>query len=184
MKNIEIHKEAFLIENFLSEQECSDYLNLYEGEKFEEAKISIHGSQVMNKGVRNNDRLLFFDQQLADHLWMKVKDFVPDKIGFYKAIGLNEMFRVYKYSNGQRFKMHRDGSYERNEQESSFLSFLIYLNDDFQGGETEFRKIATVVPKKGMALVFMHHLRHEGKEVLSGTKYVLRTDIMYRLNEL
>ena len=60
MNKIEIHKEAFLIENFLSEQECSHYLNLYEGEKFEEAKISIHGSQVMNKGVRNNDRLLFF----------------------------------------------------------------------------------------------------------------------------
>ena len=67
---------------------------------------------------------------------------------------------------------------------NDFLSFLIYLNDDFQGGETEFRKITTVVPKKGMALVFMHNLRHEGKEVLSGTKYVLRTDIMYRLNEL
>ena len=42
-------------------------------------------------------------------------------------------------------------------------------------------KITTIKPKTGMALVFHHPLRHEGKEITSGTKYVLRTDIMYKL---
>jgi len=89
------------------------------------------------------------------------------------------MFRIYKYSSGQRFKMHRDGSYIRNENEKSFYTFLIYLNDDFEGGETEFENLFTVAPKKGSALVFYHPLRHEGKTLISGLKYVLRTDIMY-----
>ena len=89
------------------------------------------------------------------------------------------MFRIYKYSPGQRFKMHRDGSYIRNEHEKSFYTFLIYLNDDFEGGETEFEGLFTVAPKKGSALVFHHPLRHEGKTLISGLKYVLRTDIMY-----
>jgi len=181
MKKITLHPEVFLIENFLSAQECDGYVDKYKNEPFEEAKVSVHGQQVMNKGVRNNDRLLLFDHDLADHLWHKIKEFVPYDLGAYEALGLNEMFRVYKYSPGQRFRMHRDGTYHRNENECSFYSFLIYLNDDFKGGETAFRKLQTILPKKGMALVFRHPHRHEGKELLEGVKYVLRTDIMYRL---
>jgi len=57
---------------------------------------------------------------------------------------------------------------------------MIYLNDDFKGGETKFNDLI-VAPKKGTALIFYHYLEHEGSEVIEGTKYVLRTDIMYRL---
>jgi len=34
-----------------------------------------------------------------------------------------------------------------------------------------------------MALWFLHALPHEGATVSKGVKYVLRTDIMYRLEE-
>lgn len=182
MKKIELHPQAFVIEDFLSSKECSNYIEKAEQQTFEEAKINMLGNQVMNKTVRNNDRLLFFDENLAKDLWLKIKEFVPSSIGSSEAIGLNEMFRIYRYVKGQRFKMHRDGSYERNDTEFSILSFLIYLNDDFEGGETEFRRVATVKPKTGMVLVFHHPMRHEGKEILSGVKYVLRTDVMYKLN--
>lgn len=91
------------------------------------------------------------------------------------------MFRIYKYDVGQRFKMHRDGSYNRNDKECSFFSFLIYLNNDFEGGETYFEEGTTIIPKQGDALLFHHPLRHEGRPIISGTKYVLRTDIMYKL---
>jgi hypothetical protein len=30
-----------------------------------------------------------------------------------------------------------------------------------------------------MALIFRHECLHEGRPVLDGTKYVLRTDVMY-----
>ncbi|WP_299107495.1 2OG-Fe(II) oxygenase [uncultured Tenacibaculum sp.] len=180
MKKIDLHPEVFLIEDFLSQEECNNYLQHYENKHFEEAKISIHGEQIMNKGVRNNDRYIFFDKNLAENIWLKIKEFLPEEVGFYKALDLNEMFRVYKYSKGQRFKMHIDGSYKRNLNEESLFSFLIYLNDDFDGGETEFRKLFTVTPQKGTALVFRHRLKHEGKEIISGVKYVLRTDIMYK----
>lgn len=181
MKKIELHPQIFIVDNFLSAKECSNYIEKAELQNFEEAKINMQGNQVMNKMIRNNDRLLFFDDNLANDLWLKLKAFVPSLIGSSVAIGLNEMFRIYRYETGQRFKMHRDGSYERNDSEFSILSFLVYLNDDFKGGETEFRKITTVTPKTGTALVFHHPVRHEGKEISSGTKYVLRTDVMYRL---
>ncbi|WP_299161325.1 2OG-Fe(II) oxygenase [uncultured Tenacibaculum sp.] len=180
MKKIELHPEVFTIENFFTSDECNEYLELYKNIKFEEAKISIDGQQVMNKNIRNNDRHIFFNKKLAEKLWNNLKQFIPEKVGFYKALELNEMFRVYKYSAGQRFKMHIDGSFRRNLNEESLYSFLIYLNDDFEGGETEFRKMFTITPQQGTALVFKHRLKHEGKEIMSGTKYVLRTDIMYK----
>lgn len=137
------------------------------------------GRQMMSKGVRNNDRLMIFDNDLAEHLFQKAVKFLTQTHEDYSVLDFNEMFRIYKYSSGQRFKMHRDGSYIRNENEKSFYTFLIYLNDDFEGGETEFENLFTVAPKKGSALVFYHPLRHEGKTLISGLKYVLRTDVMY-----
>jgi hypothetical protein len=179
MEKTILHPEILLIENFLTNEECDHYIELTKDKVFEEAKINMQGRQVMSKGIRNNDRLMVFDNKLAENLFQKASGFLPQTHKNYKVTGFNEMFRIYKYSPGQRFKMHRDGSYIRNEHEKSFYTFLIYLNDDFEGGETEFEGLFTVAPKKGSALVFHHPLRHEGKTLISGLKFVLRTDIMY-----
>jgi hypothetical protein len=56
---------------------------------------------------------------------------------------------------------------------------MIYLNDDFTGGETLFED-CIVCPQTGMVLFFIHHIRHKGETVARGRKYVLRTDVMYR----
>ncbi|MBB4806962.1 hypothetical protein HNP38_002258 [Chryseobacterium defluvii] len=179
MKKIDLHPQVFLIEDFLTHPECEKYLVMSQDRVFEEAKINMNGRQLMNKGVRNNDRLMIFDDQQAIGLFQKAFDFLPQIHENYQVSGFNEMFRVYRYSPGQRFKMHRDGSFIRSEREKSFYTFLIYLNDNFEGGETEFENLFTITPKKGSALVFYHPLRHEGKTLISGTKHVLRTDVMY-----
>ncbi|MGI9653044.1 prolyl hydroxylase family protein [Chryseobacterium sp. RLHN22] len=179
MKKKELHPQIFVIENFLTDEECDHYIDLTKDKVFEEAKINMSGRQMMSKGVRNNDRLMIFDNDLAENLFKKAAEFLPQTHDDYNILDFNEMFRIYKYSTGQRFKMHRDGSYIRNVNEKSFYTFLIYLNDDFEGGETEFENLFTVAPKKGSALVFYHPLRHEGKTLISGLKYVLRTDVMY-----
>lgn len=179
MEKIELHPQIFLIKDFLTESECDHYISLSQEKVFEEAKINVFGRQQMNKGIRNNDRLMIFDTAIAEEFFNKAEEFIPQEHDGYQILNFNEMLRVYKYAPGQRFKMHRDGSYIRNEREKSFYTFMIYLNDDFEGGETEFENLFTVAPKKGTALVFHHPLRHEGKTLVSGLKYVLRTDIMY-----
>lgn len=180
MKKNTLHENIFTIDNFLSAEECDTYINYCKTQQFEEAKVAIDGAQTMMKGIRNNDRILYPNNDLAEKLWNRIASCIPEKMEDYKAIGLNEMFRFYRYTKGQRFKMHKDGSYKRNETECSFFSFIIYLNDDFEGGETEFRKLFSIRPKKGMALIFHHPYRHEGKKLLAGTKYILRTDVMYK----
>ena len=78
---------------------------------------------------------------------------------------------------GQRFRMHRDGRLQEDGRESR-LTFLLYLNDGFVGGETTFKTVA-VSPARGSALLFVHEHWHEGSALSSGVKYVLRSDVLY-----
>ncbi len=63
-------------------------------------------------------------------------------------------------------------------RKQAYSSSMIYLNDDFTGGNTDFGW-ESVKPVQGMALVFPHRLRHQGSTVQEGVKYVLRTDVFY-----
>lgn len=59
------------------------------------------------------------------------------------------------------------------------LTFMVYLNDDFVGGQTTIENV-TVIPQTGRALFFIHAQLHKGQPVHRGRKYVLRTDVMYQ----
>src|SRR6266436_493544 len=95
-----------------------------------------------------------------------------------QALGLNERLRFYRYGPDQQFAAHVDGSFVRANGERSLLTFMVYLNDGFEGGETKFTE-TTIQPRKAMALIFRHELLHEGAAVTSGRKYVLRSDVMF-----
>lgn len=117
---------------------------------------------------------------------------MPEQLNGWTLSGLNERFRFYRYENGETFRPHWDGIYEVNDWHSSQLTLLIYLSEDFTGGETVFYRdsgmlkpcketqIVSIQPKLGQILVFEHQQLHEGAPVLSGQKYVLRTDVMYK----
>lgn len=182
MKKIIYNKDIFVIEDFLSKEECEELIQKSEQIGYEEAKVQMgENRQSILKGVRNNNRILYTDETLAKKLFERAKPFLNNEVGMYEVDGLNEMFRFYKYSPGQRFKMHRDGSFKRNEKEESFFTFLIYLNEEFEGGATEFEDLFTIQPKTGNLLVFYHPYRHEGRIIESGFKYALRSDVMYKI---
>ena len=67
-KNI-LHPEIFLIEDFLSKEMCDHFIEKGEQVSFEEAKVAIDGRQVRVKGIRNNQRIMFKDELLADKIW-------------------------------------------------------------------------------------------------------------------
>ncbi|UTN05028.1 2OG-Fe(II) oxygenase [Flavobacterium bizetiae] len=173
--------EIYTIDNFLTVDECNELIEKSEQIGFEEAGVNIDGAQKMMKMVRNNERIMYQDDDYASFFWQKLQPHVKSEVGNSFAIGLNEMFRFYKYNPGQRFKMHRDGSYKRSESEYSYYTFLIYLNDSYEGGETKFASGEIIMPKTGTALIFEHSQRHEGAALISGIKYVLRSDIIYKL---
>ena len=170
-----------IIPNFLTKEECVGFIKFVENQGFEEALVNTRGKgQVVNKGVRDNDRHIFQARDLATQLWELVREHVPLDVEGWVPIGLNEQFRIYRYKDGQQFKIHPDGSFVRNEYEHSKITVIIYLNEDFEGGETEFAMPHDVIePLAGTLLLFSHGQLHKGNPVPTGTKYVLRTDVMY-----
>src|SRR5262249_26978647 len=153
-----------------------------ENNGYDEAPISTAGGFIMRKDVRNNTRVMLDDPLTVKYIWEKIKPYVPEILEGWKASGLNERIRYYRYDPNQYFAWHYDGCYRRNEDEESKLTLMLYLNDDFTGGETKFNlkypyDEIIVKPEKGMALLFKHYLFHEGASVRTGRKYVLRSDV-------
>lgn len=180
MELIQHTPKIWTLRNFISKEECCKLISLSEEKGYEEAKINLRSGSQMMKSIRNNSRLLYTDITLAEKYWNILKPYCPEYLEDWRALGLNEQFRFYKYENDERFKRHIDGRFRRNETEESRITFMIYLNDDFKGGKTAFDDI-TIKPETGSALLFIHELKHEGCPVISGTKYALRSDVMYRL---
>lgn len=184
--------EVFVVEDLLSPEECDSFIQRSEALGYEEALVTSPDGQVFAPDVRNNHRVICDDPELAEELWEKVQDVIPLEMEGHRACGVNERFRFYRYNRGEQFNWHQDGPFENDGGQRSFLTLMIYLNDGFEGGETSFNDSYSdepfddfqVVPRKGMALFFVHSIFHKGEPVLQGRKYVLRTDVMYASAEI
>ena len=88
-----------------------------------------------------------------------------------------EPLQVLRYRPGQRYVFHHDC--DVNPASSAYhrvITAILYLNDSFSGGETEF--VGELVrPRPGHAVVFPSNwcFPHSGREVRSGEKYVVVT---------
>jgi prolyl 4-hydroxylase len=174
----------FVLRGFLSPEECAQFIESTEAIGYSDAPITTSVGFVMRKDVRDNGRLMLDDAGLASRLFERARAFLVEEWFYWRLVGLNERFRYYRYDVGQRFAPHTDGYFERDNGERSHFTFMVYLNDGFRGGTTNFHSGRTpirVVPETGMALVFAHRQLHEGAPVEEGRKYVLRSDVMYRL---
>ena len=169
----------FEITDFFSPDECSKLIARSEQLGYAEAGVATSAGAQLIRGIRNNFRLEYMDADLAHALWLRTQPFVPAEPDGAPAVGLHEQFRVYRYDVGERFNKHKDGRIRLADAVASRWTFLLYLNDDFAGGETEFEEL-TITPQRGAALCFRHELRHKGCSVTQGRKYVLRTDVLYR----
>lgn len=144
-------------------------------------------------GGETRERAQFDDPAMAQDIWSCLPSLPelaslygaelrpePDVVSLtnHEAVGLNARMRFYRYRHGARFSRHHDLSYESTLR--SFLTVLIYLSDDMEGGQTDFDGGLSIAPQMGSCVIFPHELMHQGMPVVRGTKIVLRTDVMYR----
>jgi hypothetical protein len=74
-----------------------------------------------------------------------------------------------KYIEGAHIKLHNDGGSYLNHR---VLSLVLYLNDEYMGGEIHFPQLGIIhKPQKGELIVFVADLVHEVLPVLNGTRY-------------
>jgi predicted 2-oxoglutarate/Fe(II)-dependent dioxygenase YbiX len=157
----------------------------------------------------NKHKLSVFehDATLAT-LWDKLKPVISPHVDqFIKdtksglPLGLNPRLRVLRYdaTDNDVFDPHFDATTRVTAKENaddltSLLTVLIYLNDgggkDFDGGETYFLDSTNpnyeptkVGPSAGSVVVFEHDLYHSSVPLKYGTKFVLRTDVLFKLDE-
>ena len=177
MRPIRHSDRAFSLQDFLSAPECNELIQLAQAGGFSAADVRASGGPKAMPMVRNNERVLVESPQWVALLWQRLTQVALPTMGVEVAKGLPKDLRFYKYSPGQRFKMHKDGPWTEAGLTSQ-LTLLVYLNEGFSGGDTSFREF-TVQPRTGSALLFIHDTWHEGTAVTEGTKYVLRSDVLY-----
>jgi len=178
---------CFLVRRVLSPNECTNIIEAT-------TPRFVRTGHDYPQNYRNNDRAIHDDAMLAKRLFDRIRALLPDRLtdgagASWRLKGLNERFRLCRYRNGQLFSVHRDGAHARDPDERSLLTVMLYLNDaaEFIGGSTRFfasrssdaQLLGVVRPEVGTAVVFDHELWHDGEAVTSGTKVVMRTDVMY-----
>jgi len=180
-------REVWLVEDLLTIQECQDLISA--------AEEYGYGATTYPKAYRGNLRLIATDTSLAAAMWTRLQPFVPPTLELdgdtWQTVGLNEVWRLSKYHPGDCFQPHCDASFARGDDETSMLTVNIYMNANFEGGSTRFYANSraleanlTVEPKPGLCLLFRQPPEemycHDGERVVSGQKYLFRSDVMYR----
>lgn len=153
----------------------------------------LHG---YSSSYRSNTRRIIYYDNLKNLLWERVHSFLTTKLSHktlqsnWNAYGLNPQFRFCRYLPGQKFAAHYDGNFVLNSGNRSFYTFMIYLNGGFEGGATRFldsktqNTIVSLDPEPGLLLVFQHNIYHDGEELRSGAKYMMRSDVMFELETI
>jgi len=157
--------------------------------------LSWSRAETLNKGSRQNERTnynfgitysaLEYDNPVAQNVHNQMNLLLQaSTIPYARKHGLHELYHesynMLKYSTGQEYKAHADGTTDTGRS----VSAIIYLNDNYEGGEIEFVNFGVKIkPKPGMLIIFpsTYPYAHIAHPVISGTKYALVTWIKDRL---
>eukprot|EP00927_Polykrikos_kofoidii_P013843 TRINITY_DN16015_c0_g1_i1.p1 TRINITY_DN16015_c0_g1~~TRINITY_DN16015_c0_g1_i1.p1 ORF type:complete len:264 (-),score=28.83 TRINITY_DN16015_c0_g1_i1:217-1008(-) len=182
-------KLAFCLDGVFTLEECQQLIAATERQGYDAALLNMGGGdQVLARGIRNGSRKIVDDEQLAQLMFDRTARFLPQLFSGRPLVGLNERLRFLKYEPGEYFIQHQDGTFVREggpqKGERSYLTLLLYLNEDYIGGATTFASFTgdhtvAVTPRTGMVIVHQHDILHESPVLRTGVKYVIRTDVMY-----
>ena len=169
------------------EKTCQTIVDLFEAS---EAKQRIENAGVptfTQVNINSNGKVDKFMQLICYKIVDVIKEYkkdLPDYVSWFPDKFAFEELRIKKYNPGtdDQFGLHVD--VQDPESAKRYLAILEYLNDDFEGGETEFpHHNLTVKPKTGTVLVFppTWQYPHRGIPVESGNpKYILSTYLHYQ----
>ncbi|TPX56507.1 hypothetical protein SpCBS45565_g08386 [Spizellomyces sp. 'palustris'] len=199
---------AFLLCDVLSRSQCQQILSAVESVGFT-PDAPLAGSASEQASVLAHNMFWLADTALLDAIFARCQPHLPPKMGNAELRGVNARWRVYRYVPGAIYRPHIDGAwpgsgldpatgeyvYDFYKDRRSRLTFLIYLNEDFEGGATTFflpsgqvgiMDAFPVRPRTGCVLCFPHgdtkgSLLHEGSALTRGTKYIIRADVLYTI---
>jgi hypothetical protein len=187
------HSELIYIDGkSLSKEICNDIIVLFESQ--EDKYAGVQGTGTVNLNVKNTT-----DYKISDGgtKWKEINNLLQKELGthiikylynFRKSInnpnypvpGSNTMLmdtmQLQKYTKGiGEYIMHHDSLYIWEQKRVRQLTFIWYLNDVVEGGETEFWSNYNIKPEAGKLVIFPAHwtFPHRGKMPISSDKYII-----------
>lgn len=163
------------------EKECSDPES---GAYWSKATVFNDGSDHRITNYRTNyvlhidhaaDNGNVFMQNIHNQMYMLLLSSTIPYSEKYEIPNLyHEPYQILKYNSGQEYKSHSDGG----TASGRAVSAILYLNDNYEGGELEFVNFGIKIkPQAGMLILFPSNYAysHIAHPVISGTKYAIVT---------
>lgn len=170
------NKQYSVIKNVLTPKFCEQFIA--NGEKYAEIRSWLTERHDNYPTTDNEVTNTWTEYKTLENL---VKGQIGDEIArLYKInkkhVVINEFFIVKYDIHGQKhLRYHEDGSE---------FSFVIGLNDDYEGGGTKFKSSGnTVRLNVGECLIFSGQHRHKGNSVTKGTRYIVAGFLSYKGKE-
>lgn len=159
------------LSNFISTTECKQYVDFINN--------NTNIIPFTNTGNFNNNK--WIDMCQAELFYKRLQTYnINDNI-----LRPNNIIMSGKYKEGDSFSLHTDTGlyYNNDKKEKTQWTLLIYLNDNFKGGETlfydDYWNINKVIqPKEGLAILFDIKLWHKANEIFEGEKYWIGCEII------
>ncbi|HTL83403.1 MAG TPA: 2OG-Fe(II) oxygenase [Bacteroidia bacterium] len=162
----------WMIDDLLNDAECDKIIGRIEERGFKVAR-------QYDKG-RHNKETFIVEKDVEEKLiavFDKLKLVSPEKTVEIEKV--SHPLEFYKYDKGDYITCHTDAPREIEKDLWSEYTLVLYLNDNYYGGETNFPvRHIKVTPRKGCGLIFDQRYDHEACEVGEGTKYILRTNCL------
>jgi 2OG-Fe(II) oxygenase superfamily len=170
--------------NFLSPDECRELVRVadsFEGRRFKVLDRANNLVPTLDP-TRVAEWVAFGDSQrlLDDVVARAFEEQIIPRTG--QGIDWYEEPQLLRYTTGGFYVYHSD-AYDYDLEHRAWrktvdrdISLLIYLNDEYEGGELEFKRLSyTLRPRAGMLVWFPSDIRYEhmAKVVTSGRRYVL-----------
>ncbi len=196
---------AFVADNVLSEERCESLMEKFQAEPGWE---TIRGGNSQTD-ASVCERLILDDPGIRDAVWggiggsylpstfpnVENKDLHPifhtDLFGTgseWEKDHLNDHWQITRRDpGGGKLDLHTDKSHVHSFGKETLFTVLVYLNKVKNGGETvvfgnsEEDILFTVNPKPGSVLVFSHNIPHQEKTPQNSTKWVMQSDVVYRV---
>jgi len=183
--------EDFILEidGSLSKDLCDDIVFMFElEENYKYAGITLGG---VNKSVKDtvdfiipkkNDIWNRVETTLNAALQKGIKTYFDNlntkfNYKYSNSTLLMEQFQIQKYSKNEgKYIFHHDFAIKKNADDTiaRTVTFIFYLNDVIEGGETEFIN-SKIIPNKGKLVLFPASwiFPHKGNIPLSSDKYII-----------
>ena len=162
-----INSPILVFDDFFDESTCNKIVNSFSIERFKRSKF-------LEKGRKNKDYRI--PSSIHEELIIsKLKMYTDTDNAILAPVCI-----YMKYDVGDYVKRHTDSTTEISPTVNSNKTLIVYLNDDYVGGETYFESLKLdIKPKTGKAILFDqgNHLFHEGKPVTKNFKYIFHISL-------